>query len=331
MFITTTELLEETEKLRIAAGESATQISHEKLLRWQREGLLPKQKLSGLGPGGRQESLWEKNCIERLQIIAGCVKGERLNRKTAEHALIARGFWIRGDLLKQHLLTACERMSIELEKQQRVYCPDPTDRAANLERSTHDRMSAHEKSLKTIFANCLLGYTGLHKVDENPKSLAVLSSFFRPEVLLDLIENCQPEQLEMTHQNPIVVSFAAFITTLFEQLYGQSKELSISNFADNADLNGLLNMLMPKPFGELRRKKPYPYSNEMVQYNAHLTATIIYLVYSEYKNQLLPLFPLLINEIFNKQKLVVSENIHDLLDNKLQDPNVFFNLPPLSK
>jgi hypothetical protein len=255
MFITTSELLEETEKLRIAAGESATRISHEKLLRWQREGLLPKQKLSGSGPGGRQESLWEKNCIERIQVIAGCVKGERLNRKTAEHALIARGFWIRGDLLKQHLLAACERISIELEKQQRVYCPDPTDQAANLERSTHDRMSAHDKSLKTVFATCRLGYTELHEEEVNSKSLVDLASFFRPEKLMDLIENCQPEQLEMTYQNPVVVSFAVFITTLFDLMYGQGKELPISNSADNADLTDLLNMLIPKPSGKLRRKK----------------------------------------------------------------------------
>ncbi|WP_143074336.1 hypothetical protein [Nitrosomonas sp. Nm166] len=331
IFITTSELIEESEKIIGTAGMRDVPINYNKLLRWQQKGLLPRQRLCGAGPGERQESLWGKSCIGRLQVIAGCVKGKRLNCKAAEQALIATGFWIRGDLLKKHLLAACKKMSADLEKQQRVDSPDPTDRAANLERSTRDRMSAHGEFVKAIFAICRLGYTDLNEEEEHFKSLAALASFFRPKVLRDLIENSQPEQLEIAYQSPAVISFAALIASLFDLICGQSKELPITGLADNAIINSLLNMLMPKPSGKLRRKKPYPYSKEMVQYNAHLTAIIFYLVYCEYKDLLLPLIPLLVAEALNKQELVVPENIKDMLNSKLEEPNALFNLPSMSK
>jgi hypothetical protein len=331
IFITTSELVEKAEKLIGATEMSAAQINYNKLLRWQREGLLPKQRSSGTGPGRRQESLWDRSCIERLQIIVGCVKGERLNRKTAEHALIGAGYGVHGELLKKHLLAACKQMSTDLEKQQRSESLDRTDQAANLERSTSDRMSAHGEFIKTIFATCRLGYTNLNEEEERFKSLANIANFFRPDALQELIEHKQPEQLELAYRNSLVVSFAVLIASLFDVVYGQSKELAITGLVDKAILTNLLDMFAPRPSGKLRRKKPYPYSKEMVRYNAHLTATIFFLVYCQYKEILLPLIPLVVGEILSDLKISPPDHIKNILNSKLEDPDALFNLPSMPK
>lgn len=331
IFITTSELLEKAEKLIGIPKMSAAQINYNKLLRWQREGLLPRQKSSGTGPGKRQESLWDRSCIERLQIIVGCVKGERLNRKTAENALISAGFGVQGELLKKHLLAACKQMSTDLEKQQRSESSDRTDQAANLERSTSDRMSAHGELVKAIFASCRLGYTGLSEEEECLKSFAVLASLFRPDALQELIDHHQPEQLELAYRNPLVITFAAFIAWLFDLMYGKSTEIQILTVVDNAILNSMFNMFKPKPDGKLRRKKPYPYLKERVQYNAHLAATLIYLVYGQYKEKLLPLIPFVVSEIMNVQKILPPDFIKNILNSKLEDPDALFDLPSMPK
>lgn len=333
ILLTTSELIDEAEKMiGTSAGMSSARINYTKLLRWQREGLLPKQRPSSAGPGERQESLWNGSCIGQLQVIAGCVKGERLNRTMAEQALIAAGYWIRGDLLKRHLVAACKKMSVELKKQQRNENPDPTDQAANLERSTSDRMSAHGELVKDIFAACRLGYMSLSEEAEYLKSFATIgSSYFQPNALYESIESKTPEELEFTYQNPLIISFAAFINSLFDLIYGKNKELPILGLDGNAIIAKVLNMLAPMQDGKLRRKKPYPYSTERARYNAHLTATILYLVYCQNQEKFPALILQAIGEIQINKEFVIPENIKDMLNSKLGEPNGLFNLPSMPK
>ncbi len=333
--ITTSELIEETKKLIGKAGIPVSHINCDKLLLWKREGLLPEPKRCSAGPGKRQPSLWDRSCIDRLQIIANCVKKKRLSRKTAEQALIAAGFLIKGNLLKKHLIEACEQMSVELKKQQRGESTDVVDRASNLERSTRDRMSAHDELVKLIFTSCRLGYTDLsvekEKKEKSFKSIAALASFFRPDALQELIKNSHSKQFEEAYQNSDMVCSESLIAGVFDLMYGQINKTHIPGLVDNPYIDSLLKKLEPKPSGKLRSGKSHPYSKDKVQYYAHLIATLCYLVYNKQKEEFQTLFMQSIIEILMWSKLSVPENIKNLLNSEQEEMNALFNLPSMQK
>ncbi|WP_143074339.1 hypothetical protein [Nitrosomonas sp. Nm166] len=307
------------------------QLNHGKLLRWQRDGLLPRQHTCGTGPGQRQESLWDRSCIERLKIISSCVKAERLNRRVAEFALIAAHLGIQGDLLKKHLLAACDEMVTTLSRQQRGQSTDPVDRAENLERSTRDRMSAHGELVKDIFAYCRLGYTNLSNETERFKSLVALSSFFQPGVLRELIEGSSAEELELAYQNPIVVFFAHLIASLFDLLTGRNSDLPLPGLHDHPIARQMLEKFSPKLLKRLRRKKPYPYSKDKAQYYAHLTAVIFYLVYSQHKEAFYPLFRQVAQEILDGPEFGFPNLIKNIVNSDSEEKSALFSLSSLPK
>lgn len=329
--ITTSELIDETKKLIGKTGLPVNYINYAKLLRWKEAGLLPEQKPCSAGPGKRQESLWDKSCIERLQIIAGCVKGQRLNRKNAECALIAAGLGVQGYVLKKHFLKICQQMSNDLERRQRNDSSDVVDQASNLERSTRDRMLAHSELVKTIFASCCLGYTGLNKEEEHFKSLARLASLFRPDVLHELVKNANSELLERAYQNSNRVCSESLIQGIFDLICGQSKKLGIPSFDDNPVMAGILKEFAPKPSGKLRRKKPYPYSKDKMQYYSHLTVTLFYLVCGKRKKEFQKMLMQSILEILMWRKLAVPDDIKNLLSSEQEKLNALFSLPSMSK
>ena len=80
----------------------------------------------------------------------------------------------------------------------------------------------------------------------------------------------------------------------------------------------MLSKLAPKPDGKLRRKKLYPYSKQKARYNAHIVATIMYLVLCQNKEILLPLIPFIVMEMLNNKELEVPENLKNILNTELE-------------
>lgn len=335
--LTTSKLLEEVNKHLITSGITSD-INHSKLLRWQRAGLLPEQKASGAGPGERQESYWDKSCIDRLKIIATHIKTERLNYKNAEYALIATGFVIDGNLLKIHLLEQCTEMARLLDKWERNKNQDSVDQAVSIERSTSDRMSAHGKLVKAIFTACNLGYKGLTVEAVSFQSLAHLGSYFQPHVLHDLISNSSHKQLEMAFENRNLITSTDSIVSVFGLIYGQSKELTISSWQEALFLifpfskgifRRIIRILSPKPLGKLRRKKPYPYVERKICYMAQLTSALFCLVYNYHKEEIDLLMAKGINEIINSPELGLPDLIKKKIQLEPENISAYINLPSL--
>lgn len=335
--LTTSKLLEEVNKNLITSG-IISDINYSKLLRWQREGLLPEQKASGTGPGERQESYWDKSCIGRLKIIAAHIKTERLNYKNAECALIAAGFVIEGNLLEIHLLEQCTEMARLLDKWERNKSHDPVDQAASIERSTSDRMSAHGGLVKAIFSACNLGYKGLSAEAERFQSLSYLGSYFQPQVLQDLINSSSHKQLEVAFDNRNLITSTDSLVWVFDLLYGRSNVLPMPSWQETLFLisplsreifNRIIRIFSPKPFGKLRRKKPYPYVERKIRYMAQLISVLFYLVYSHHKEEIDLLMVKGINEIINSPELGLPDFIKKNIKLELDNISAYINLPAL--
>ncbi|AKH38460.1 MULTISPECIES: hypothetical protein [Nitrosomonas] len=327
--LTTSELIKEAERLMEVEEMPGVQLSHGKLLRWQRDGLLPRQQTRGAGPGERKESLWEKSCIERLQLIAGYIKEERLNRKAAEQALIAAGVGVRGDLLRKHLLALSKQMAADLNKQERGHNLESVDRADKVERSTSQRMSTHGELVKAIFTACNLGYKGLSQEAECFKSIAELASFFQPDALRKLIENSKPDQLEQIYENPLVVFFANLGTSFFLLVGGSNKELPMLGVADDILITRLIDTLAPRPSGKLRRKKPYPFTEDKLRYYTHLVMVLFYLVYLQHGQALLPHIKQVINDMLDWPEFAIPENFKKILNSATEELNALFDMPSM--
>ncbi|GJL73396.1 MAG: hypothetical protein NMNS01_25950 [Nitrosomonas sp.] len=331
-FISTSKLIAATEKEIGVAGMPDLCLSRHKLLRWQKDGLLPEQQTCGAGPGKRQESLWHKNCVERLLVIIGGVKEKRLNRKDAELALIANGFGVRGDILRKHFLAMIKQMTAELQKQQRTKCKDLVDQADKVERSTKDRMSTHGVLVKEIFAGSHLGYRNLYIEAEHFKAIAELANFFRPEALQEMIEKSEPEQLELAYQNPSVIFCSLLMTSIVNLMCGRTKGFSMPGITDNDLLAQAFINFAPKPNGKLRRKKPYPYSEELVRYNMHMTAMIFYLMFNQNKTEFSRLITNALNEVLISPEFKIPESFKYMLNiRELEESDALFGLFSMPK
>ncbi|SFM87056.1 hypothetical protein [Nitrosomonas communis] len=327
--LTTSELIKQTEKRLKGIGRPGMHLSCSRLLRWQREGLLPEQQGCGQGPGKRDESLWEKSCVERLQVIFGCIKKERLNYEAAEHALIASGLGVRGDVLRKRLLLLAKQMAADLNKQERAKDWEPIERADKVERATNQRMSTHGELVKAIFTACNLGYRGLNKEAQHFKSIAELASFFQPDALRKLIKNGPPDQLQQIYENPIVVFLANLSASFFLLVGGGSKGLPILGVADNALIASLIDTLAPNPSGKLRRKKPYPFMEDKLRSYTHLLMILFYLVYLQHGKALLPHLKQTISDLLDWPEFAIPENFKKILNSATEELDALFNMPSM--
>lgn len=107
------ELLKEILRLHPERPVTAPQLK-----RWLMYGLLPAPKAGkSRGRGLGVPQLWQPECIQIIELIIASYRAHKPNLDEAGRRIFAKGFMLRGDLIRQYLEEIPSRLEMNLTKQ----------------------------------------------------------------------------------------------------------------------------------------------------------------------------------------------------------------------